>query len=75
MDISECQRITDALAVERRAWEEAYRELGEKPMATYMRIENFKSNIKKCNQFSSTIQEFEFITSHRQDIRLSKIRE
>ena len=75
MDISECQRIIDALAVERRAWEAAYRELGEKPMATYMRIENFKSNIEKCNQFSSTVQEFEFITSHRQDIRLSKIRE
>ena len=75
MDISECQRIIDVLAIERRAWEVTYRELGEKPMATYMRIENFRSNIEKCSQFSNTVQELEFIASHRQDTRLSKIRD
>ena len=75
MDCSECERMIDALAVERRLWEAAHRELGEKPMATYLRFENFKENIEQQTQFSSAMEAFEFITTHRQDIRLSKIQE
>jgi hypothetical protein len=75
MDFTQCERIIDALAVERRRWDAAFRELGEKPMATFMRVENFKNSINVCEQFASTIQAFEFITSHRQDVKISKIRE
>ena len=41
----------------------------------YLGYENFKDNIGQYRQFSSAMQAFEFITSHRQDIRLSKIPE
>ena len=75
MDFTECERIIDALAIERRRWDAAFRELGEKPMATFLRMDNFRENINKCEQFACTIQAFEFITSHRQDVKMSKIRE
>ena len=42
MDFTQCERIIDALAVERRRWDAAFRELGEKPMATFMRVDNFR---------------------------------
>ena len=44
-------------------------------MATFMRMENFKENIIRYEKFACTVQAFEFITSHRQDVKLSKIRE
>ena len=75
MNFTQCERITDALAIERRRWDATFRELDEKPMAIFMRVENFKNSINVCEQFASTIQAFEFITSQRQDIKISKIRE
>ena len=75
MDFSECTRVIDALAIERRTWKSAYRELGEAPLANYIRMENFKTNMGGCEQFSSVLQEFGFITSHRQEIKLSRIKD
>ena len=75
MDFSECTRIIDALAIERRRWESAYRELGEAPFANFIRVDNFKSNIGVCGQFQETVQEFDFITAHRQEVKLSRIKE
>jgi hypothetical protein len=75
MDFSECTRIIDALAIERRRWESAYRELGEAPLANFVRVDNFKSNISVCGQFQETVQEFDFITAHRQEVKLSRIKE
>ena len=75
IDFSECTRIIDALAIERRRWESAYRELGEAPLANFIRVDNFVSNISVCEQFQTTVQEFEFITAHRQEVKLSRIKE
>ena len=75
IDFSECQRIIDALALERRRWESAYRELGEAPLANFIRMENFKSNLGVCGKFKQTVQEFEFITAHRQEVKMSQIKE
>jgi hypothetical protein len=38
-------------------------------------MENFKSNLGACGQFKHNVQEFEFITAHRQEIRMSQIKE
>ena len=44
-------------------------------MATFLRMDNFRENINKCEQFACTVQAFEFITPHRQDVKMSKIQE
>ena len=75
MDFAECTRVVDALAIERRTWESAYRELGEAPLANYIRMENFKTNMGACEQFTAVVQEFGFITAHRQEIKLSRIKD
>ena len=46
MDFTQCERIIDAMAVERRRSDATFRELGEKAMTTFMRV---------CEQFASTV--------------------
>ena len=75
IDFSECQWIIDALTLERRRWESAYRELGEVPLANFIRMESFKSILGVCGKFKETIQEFEFITAHRQEVKMSQNKE
>ena len=38
-------------------------------------MENFKSNLGVCEHFKHTVQEFEFITAHRQEIKMSQIKQ
>ena len=49
MDFAECEWIIDALAIERRRRDAAFRDLGEKPMATIMRMETSTENIIRYN--------------------------
>ena len=55
MDFTECERIIDALAIERRRRDAAFRELGEKPMATFLRMEGFRENTNKYEQFACKV--------------------
>ena len=38
-------------------------------------MENFRFNVGVCAQFKHTVQEFEFVTAHRQEVKMSQIKE
>ena len=73
LDLEDCDRITDALAVERVQWEQCVRELGEKPFANYLRITNFKRNL--LQRFGEVVVEFDFIIAHRSELNLTRIKD
>ena len=73
LDLEDCDRITNALAVERVQWEQCVRELGEKPFANYLRITNFKRNL--LQRFGEVVVEFDFIIAHRSELNLARIKD
>ena len=75
LDLEGCERITDAIATERAQWDRCTRELGEKPFATYIRMTNFKRSLAALERFERVAEEFEFITAHRSELKLSKIKD
>ena len=72
MDLSECERIIDALAIERYSWDKCFRELGGPAYAIFVRMINFKNQIKSI--FPGIIQEFEFITSHEKGLKMPRVK-
>lgn len=75
LDLESCERIIDAIAVERAQWDKCTRELGERAFANYIRTMNFKRNLAQIERFELVVEEFDFIVAHRSELKLSKIKE
>ena len=71
MDFTQCERIIDAMAVERRKWDAVYRELGENPMATFMRVE-FSRTVSMC--VNNSLRLYRHSNSSRHTVRTSRYR-
>jgi hypothetical protein len=74
LDLESCERIIDAIAVEREQWDKCTRELGEKPFANYIRMMNFRRNLQ-VERFELVVEEFDFIVAHRSELKLSKVKD
>ena len=73
MDLSECERIIDALAIETYSWDKCFRELGGLPYAIFVRMINFKNQINSV--FPGIIREFDFITSHEKGLKMPRVKD
>ena len=66
LDLESCERIIDAIAVEREQWDKCTRELGERPFANYIRMMNFRRNLQ-VERFELVVEEFDFIATFQRD--------
>ena len=72
VDVNKCRSLAQLLAMELSLWQACYRELGDPPMATYLRLNNLKAACARDYIWCDLITAFNEITLERQKHQASE---